>query len=235
MKAVFPFDYTGFMAEPWRQAGYTCYIIDAQHPQGATHDPDRPGLIKVGMWLNNDEATLNALVAVCGMDVDFVAGFPPCDNMAVSGARWFEEKLKADPNCQRDAAARAQFMQVLGEKWNCPWMAENPVSILSTLWRKPDFSFDPCDYAMYLPADDKHPTYPEFIPPRDRYRKKTCIWHGNGFVEPQKMPYPPFREAFPGWQKLGGRSVRTKNIRSATGRGFAKAVFEANHKVKANG
>ena len=31
----------------------------------------------------------------------------------------------------------------------------------------------------------------------------------------------------PAW-KLGGRSLRTKNIRSATPRGFAKAVFAAN-------
>ena len=31
----------------------------------------------------------------------------------------------------------------------------------------------------------------------------------------------------PAW-KLGGKSLRTKNIRSATPRGFAKAVFAAN-------
>ena len=34
----------------------------------------------------------------------------------------------------------------------------------------------------------------------------------------------------PQWGKLGGKSLRTKNIRSATPRGFARAVFEANHK-----
>ena len=33
----------------------------------------------------------------------------------------------------------------------------------------------------------------------------------------------------PGWKKCGGKSTRTKNIRSATPRGFAQAVFEANH------
>lgn len=230
MKAVFPFDYTGIMAEPWRQAGYTCFIIDAQHPAGITIDPARPGLIKVGMWIENDEQTLAALTGIVGEGVRMVAGFPPCDDMAVSGARWFAAKLEADPLCQQKAAARAQFMQVLGEAWGCPWMAENPVSILANLWRPSDFRFDPCDYALYLPADDVHPTYPEYIPPRDRYRKKTCIWHGNGFVEPQKMPYAPFKAAFPGWQKLGGKSIRTKNIRSATGRGFAAAVFAANHK-----
>jgi hypothetical protein len=29
-------------------------------------------------------------------------------------------------------------------------------------------------------------------------------------------------------RKLGGKSMKTKNIRSATPRGFARAIFEAN-------
>lgn len=32
----------------------------------------------------------------------------------------------------------------------------------------------------------------------------------------------------PMWAKLGGKSLKTKNIRSASPRGFFKAVFEAN-------
>jgi hypothetical protein len=30
-------------------------------------------------------------------------------------------------------------------------------------------------------------------------------------------------------RKLGGKSMKTKNIRSATPRGFAEAVYQANH------
>lgn len=75
-----------------------------------------------------------------------------------------------------------------------------------------------------MPADDLHPVYPEYIKPRDAYPKKTCIWHGNNFIEPLKKPV--FVE--PGYsdqhQKLGGKSLKTKNIRSATPRVFAKAV-----------
>jgi len=33
---------------------------------------------------------------------------------------------------------------------------------------------------------------------------------------------------FAGWKNCGGKSIKTKNIRSATPRGFAKAVFIAN-------
>jgi hypothetical protein len=32
----------------------------------------------------------------------------------------------------------------------------------------------------------------------------------------------------PQWGKLGGKSLKTKNIRSATPRGFARAVYLAN-------
>jgi len=49
-------------------------------------------------------------------------------------------------------------------------MIENSVSTVSTSWRKPDFTFDPCDFGGYL------------NPPGDAYAKKTCLWTGNGFV-----------------------------------------------------
>jgi len=42
---------------------------------------------------------------------------------------------------------------------------------------------------------------------------------------PEKKPVKPVNN-YPGWTKLGGKSLRTKNIRSATPRGFAQAVFE---------
>jgi hypothetical protein len=95
--------------------------------------------------------------------------------------------------------------------------------------------FQPCDFGGYLPEDDGGNPYPDIIPARDAYTKKTCLWTGNGFVMPAKRPVEP--EKFtgknglnfsgPAW-KLGGKSLRTKNIRSATPRGFAKAVFAAN-------
>lgn len=116
----------------------------------------------------------------------------------------------------------------LGEILDCRWALENPVSVISSKWRKPDFTFNPFEFGGYLQLDDKHPDYPEYIMPRDAYPKKTCIWHGNGFNEPKKNPV----EVQPGYslqhKKLGGKSLKTKNIRSATPRGFALAVYEAN-------
>jgi hypothetical protein len=117
---------------------------------------------------------------------------------------------------------------VVGDIYRCPWGAENPVSVLSTIWRKSDYTFHPYEYGGYLTDDDRHPIYPDYIKPRDAYPKKTCIWGGNGFVMPGKKKV----DVQPGYsdqhKKLGGKSIKTKNIRSATPRGFARAVFLAN-------
>lgn len=64
------------------------------------------------------------------------------------------------------------------------------------------------------------------------YRIGTIKTHvygtGGGFIEPDKKRLEPIYKDNPGWKLLGGKSLRTKNIRSATPRGFARAVFEAN-------
>jgi hypothetical protein len=108
-----------------------------------------------------------------------------------------------------------------------------------TLWRKPDHAFHPCEFGGYLPADDKHPRWPEYIAPRDAYTKKTCLWVGGGFQMPTLRPVAPVVVSYTKedgsvtsgslqFGKLGGKSMKTKNIRSATPRGFARAVFLAN-------
>ena len=58
------------------------------------------------------------------------------------------------------------------------------------------------------------------------------LWTGNGFVIPQRATILPKEgdKDNPGWAKTGGKSSRTKMIRSLTPRGFACAVFEANAK-----
>jgi hypothetical protein len=64
--------------------------------------------------------------------------FPPCTHLAVSGARWFEEK-RADG---RQQAAIDFFMKFV--RSSIPKVAiENPVGIMSTLYRKPDQIIQP--------------------------------------------------------------------------------------------
>lgn len=228
-KAIFLYDYTGLMAKPWVAGDFECWIFDGQHVPGITREGN---LVKVGMWFDayNTAQSVKEIKQMVGDGVVFVFGFPECTDMAVSGATHFAKKAENNIAFQAEACELARLVMYVGDVFGCAWAAENPVSVLSTLWRKPDYSFHPWEYGGYLPENDEHPMYPDFIKPRDAYPKKTCIWSGNGFVMPDKKPV----SVEPGYsdqhKKLGGKSLKTKNIRSATPRGFAQAVFEANRK-----
>ena len=230
-KAIFLFDFTGIMAKPWVDAGYECYCFDGQHEPGVTREGN---LFKVGMWFDNEITgdygcdDIEEIKKIVGPGVEFVFGFPECTDLAVSGAAHFANKRDNNPFFQDEAMVLVRLVEAVGIEFNCPWALENPVSVISTMWRKPDFKFNPFEYGGYLPIDDAHPTYPEYIKPRDAYPKRTCIWAGNGFVMPDKLPVDVESGYSDQHKKLGGKSLRTKNIRSATPRGFAKAVFKAN-------
>lgn len=230
------YDYTGLMVEKFREAGVHCLIIDAKHPEGVHQDPERPRLWKMGLFLERDFYTVSQIrKAVLNIahrefslpNVIGVFGFPPCDDLASSGARWFESKLKRDPDCQKRAAARAMLVEdVANFFFDVPWFAENPRGRLSTLWRSYDFTFDPFMYGGHLPENDVHPTYPEYIAARDAYPKETWIWCGNGFEKPPVRPVAVPDGYSAQYETLGGKSDKTKTIRSATPRGWAAAVFE---------
>lgn len=221
MKAIFLCDLTGIMAEPWLRAGYECYLFDAQHPPGVTKE----GLLfKVGGMLHQPEDVWQIIQP--GSGVRFCFAFPECTDLAVSGNGHIEAKKMKNPQFREDAMRLVYLCRDTMREYGRPWALENPVSVVSTLWRKPDFKFDPFIYGGYLPEDDVHPIYPDYFPPRDAYYKPTCLWAGGGFQMPQAKPVKPMGEYI--HRELGGRSQKTKNIRSATPRGFAEAVFLAN-------
>ncbi len=226
-KAIFLFDYTGIMAKPWLEAGYECWCFDGQHPEGITRDGN---YVKVGMWFDayNTSKHVTDIARMVGEGVKFVFGFPECTDLTVAGARHFKSKADANPAFQAEAVELARLVMYLGEELNSPWGLENPVGVMSSIWRKANFKFNPCDYAGCLPENEPHPVYPDIYPMQDKYNKGTCIWSGNGFVEPERKRIEPLYKDNPGWKLCGGKSTKTKNIRSATPRGFAKAVFKAN-------
>lgn len=222
------------MAQPWLEKGYQCILIDGQHKDGLHADPDNPMLKKWGMWidaLGNGDAIVN-LIGSMFDDVMFVFGFPECTDLAVSGAKHFASKLEKDPDIQNKALANALLVKKLGDHFNCPWGFENPVSVISTMYRKPNFYFHPYEFGGWIPESEAaHPCYPDHIAPRDAYPKKTGIWCGNGFKKPMSLPVEPEEGYSRQHLFLGGKSLKTKNIRSATPRGFAAAVSAA-HEFK---
>lgn len=197
--ALFMFDLSTEMAKPWADAGIECWCVDLQHPRGEHRIGN---IVRVGAdamaWLPPRR------------DWIFAAFFPPCTDVAVSGARWFRDKgLGAIIQALTLFKRSVDMAEMLG----CPYLIENPVSTVSTYWRKPDHSFHPWQFAGYCPED--------------HYTKKTNLWTGGGFTMPQQfheglnaVPDNRIHFASPGPDRA--------NIRSKTPRGFAQAVFQAN-------
>ena len=226
------YDFTGEACRPWAEAGYTCHAFDNQHslvePEVQTFDGG--GSINYNFADLHDHNWLNAIQDEFSGRVIFGMAFPVCTDMAVSGAAWFKKKAEANPSFQDEAVSYAMWCAKLFNSMHIPYFIENPVSVLATMWRKPDYYFHPYYYGGYIPDDEaEHPRWPEYIAPYDAYPKKTCLWTGGNF----NMPPPCYANLPDGSYskqhlKLGGKSQRTKDIRSATPRGFAIAIYEAN-------
>ena len=76
-----------------------------------------------------------------GNEWDMIIAFPPCTHLSISGARWFEEKRKDG----RQDYAIAFFMMIANR--SCEKICiENPISIMSTVWRKPDQIIQPWQF-----------------------------------------------------------------------------------------
>lgn len=131
-----------------------------------------------------------------------VLAAPPCTVFASSGARWPRTEAEmTDGLALVDACLRA--VAIYRPKW---WALENPIGKLPRWLGKPRMYFNPCDYG-------------------DPWTKRTALW--GDFTPPPPSNPVPATEFF-GWRNLGGKSERTKELRSATPMGFARAFFEAN-------
>ena len=70
-----------------------------------------------------------------------IIAHPPCTDLAVSGARWFAEK-RVDGRQQSSIAFFMCFTDL-----DCPRVAiENPLGIMSSLYRKPDQIIQPWQF-----------------------------------------------------------------------------------------
>lgn len=142
---------------------------------------------------------------------------PPCTDFAVSGAQYW--KIKDEDGRTADSLKLIDKTLSLVEYYNPVfWALENPVGRLPTLrphLGKPWY-FNPNEFAGWLHEEDMD---------KERYTKKTGLW--GKFNKPEKRPLTPSAEG--NWiMKLGGKSERTKELRSMTPLGFSKAFYEAN-------
>jgi len=81
------------------------------------------------------------VVTVMGKTWEMIIAFPPCTHLASSGARWFREKREDG----RQQAAIDFFMSFADA--DCSRVAiENPIGIMSTVYRKPDQIIQPWQF-----------------------------------------------------------------------------------------
>jgi len=139
------FERSGIVREAFRKRGHEAYSCDIKSAEDGSSNHFQMDM--------NDFGSRHALrLDAQDHHWDVLIAHPECTHLSVSGAHRFKEK-QADG---RQQFAIDQFMQVanLPMKRLC---VENPVGIMSTLWRKPDQIVQPYQFG-------------------DDASKKTCLW-----------------------------------------------------------
>ena len=146
---------------------------------------------------------------------DLMIAFPPCTDLAVSGARHFERKI-ADGS---QAKSIQFFMDVINADIN-KIVVENPIGIMSRLYRKPDQIIQPWQFG-------------------DKAQKSTCLWLKNlNKLEPtdivEKGEFYEFiskkgeKKRMPMWYYKALQEAKTpeqrRTLRSKTFQGIADAM-----------
>lgn len=93
---------------------------------------------------------------------DMIIAFPPCTYLTVTGNRWFNVERYGEKAIQRhkDRENAIKFFVTIADS-DCERIAiENPIGIMSNVWRKPDQIIQPYQFG--------HPQ-----------RKATCLWLKN--------------------------------------------------------
>lgn len=138
---------------------------------------------------------------------DMVIAFPPCTHIAVSGAAWFKAK-------QKDGRQRAgiDFFMLFTDLKCAKVAIENPVGIMSTIWRKPDQIIQPYQHGHEI-------------------KKQTCLWlkglpllQATKIVSKGDMVTFPSGKVMPKWYADAYGSKDRSKIRSRTYQGVADAM-----------
>jgi len=154
------------------------------------------------------------LLEIPNRQVYGILSAPPCTHFAGSGARWWADK-DSDGRTEEGLeliGATTRFILACNPHF---WVLENPIGRLNRWLGKPTMYFQPYEYG-------------------DPVSKKTALWGKfniglqRNIVEPKMYTTSTGKRGSEYWMKLGGKSERTKELRSIAPMGFAKAFFEAN-------
>jgi len=217
---------TGSWSEEYREAGYNVIIVT--YPEYDVRTFRTPS----GVW--------------------GILAAPPCTDFSLSGAQYWPAK-DADGRTAEAVVIVEACLRIVEEAGPdlVFWSLENPIGRIQDLVPAIGpvmLEFDPFEYAGWgdmaylckcggLPFEYELGKYGcpnccgENVAKliyKDAYTKRTRLW--GEFSIPEKKRVPPIRFTSQGsWlQALGGDSEQTKELRSITPQGFARAFFEAN-------
>ena len=144
-------------------------------------------------------------------DWDLIIAFPPCTDLASSGAAWFQQK-RLDGRQQVSIDFFMLFTQL-----DCDNVViENPIGIMSSVYRKPDQIIQPYQYG-------------------DPFEKRTCLWlkgvpllQATNVVKPEARTVYASGKTMPTWyaDAWGKPKAERSRIRSKTFIGIARAMAE---------
>lgn len=142
------------VCKAFRSKGFEAYSCDVQEPSGGHPEwhilGDALEAVKGGSVI-----TMDGQVHAVGK-WDLLIAHPPCTHLEVSGGRWFKEGVKPLSLKYEAAAFFLKFAEADVEKI----AIENPICVMSSLYRKPDQIINPCQFG--------HPV-----------QKKTALWLKN--------------------------------------------------------
>lgn len=120
MRVLVACEFSGIVREAFRRKGHeawSCDLLETEIPGPHFQGDVLEDICKEYEW-------------------DMMIAFPPCTDLAVSGARWFKDKQVTQPE------AIKFFMALVNA--DIPKIAiENPIGIMSTHYRKPDQIIQP--------------------------------------------------------------------------------------------
>lgn len=195
------FDYTGNWSQPYEEDYENWQVIQLDLKLGIDIEE-----------INTDWLYENIFMAC--ETVDAILAAPPCTDFSVSGAQYWKQK-DISGETAKSINLVYQILRIVDVCQPDFFAIENPIGRIAKLipeLGKP-FYFQPCDYGD--PYTKKTALYGKFTPPMPLFIGKDLS------VKPIK--------ANDSWlMKLGGKSEKTKELRSQTPLGFAYAFYEAN-------
>ncbi len=223
-------DHTGNWSQPYADAGYEVVRVDLKPTPAAwvrceccenfwcrihgkhAHDCSCPAIEESEASPYDETPGQDVRLLLYPGRVHGLLAAPPCTVFANSGA-WVKRTPAEMIEGLSIVDACLRLVAVCQPQW---WALENPVGKLRRYLGPPTMTFNPCDFG-------------------DAYQKRTLLWGRFTPPVPDSMlttarSVEPVRVCSQGsWvQTLGGKSERTKELRSATPMGFARAFFEAN-------